>query len=79
VKLAHALADRLALSHNQISTFPDKFAECSRLRYLNIRSNFIREFPLAVRRFYGLLDQEALLTKIRLLDLDLPNTFPRYS
>jgi len=41
-------SDRLALSHNQISTFPDKFAECSRLRYLNIRSNFIREFPLAV-------------------------------
>lgn len=39
---------RLALSHNQISTFPAKFAECTSLRYLNVRNNIIREFPLAV-------------------------------
>ena len=65
VQLADALAGRLALCHNQISTFPDKFAECSRLRYLNIRSNLIREFPLAVRLFYGSLDQKAPLTPSR--------------
>jgi hypothetical protein len=40
---------RLALSHNQISTFPIKFSECIHLRYLNVRNNFIKEFPLSVR------------------------------
>jgi hypothetical protein len=41
-------ADRLALSHNLISTFPARFSECTSLRYLNVRNNVIREFPLAV-------------------------------
>ena len=41
-------ADRLALSHNLISTFPSRFSECTSLRYLNVRNNVIREFPLAV-------------------------------
>ncbi|OBT65270.1 hypothetical protein VE03_04655 [Pseudogymnoascus sp. 23342-1-I1] len=40
--------ERLALSHNQISTFPSRFAECTSLRYLNVRNNAIREFPLAI-------------------------------
>jgi hypothetical protein len=40
---------RLALSHNQISTFPSRFSECTSLRYLNIRNNVIREFPQSVR------------------------------
>lgn len=40
---------RLALSHNQISTFPSRFSECTSLRYLNVRSNVIREFPPSVR------------------------------
>lgn len=39
---------RLALSHNQLSTFPARFAECTSLRYLNVRNNRIEEFPLAV-------------------------------
>lgn len=39
---------RLALSHNQISTFPARFSECTSLRYLNVRNNRIEEFPLAV-------------------------------
>ncbi|PQE26181.1 RAM signaling pathway protein [Rutstroemia sp. NJR-2017a BBW] len=37
--------ERLALSHNQISSFPARFAECTSLRYLNVRNNVIREFP----------------------------------
>ncbi len=41
-------ADRLALSHNLISTFPARFSECTSLRYLNVRNNIIREFPLSV-------------------------------
>lgn len=43
------LYNRLALSYNQISTLPARFAECTSLRYLNIRNNAIREFPLSVR------------------------------
>lgn len=41
-------ADSLALSHNQLQTFPSRFVECTSLRYLNVRQNDIREFPLAV-------------------------------
>lgn len=39
---------RLALSHNKISSFPARFSECTLLRYLNVRSNRISEFPLPV-------------------------------
>ncbi|KAI1506637.1 hypothetical protein F5X99DRAFT_365019, partial [Biscogniauxia marginata] len=39
---------RLALSHNKLSSFPARFSECTSLRYLNVRNNHIREFPLAV-------------------------------
>ncbi|KAI9867238.1 MAG: RAM signaling network component [Trichoglossum hirsutum] len=65
--------ERLALSHNQISTFPDKFAECSRLRYLNIRSNFIREFPLAICQipFLDILDISR--NKLRVLPPEISN------
>ncbi|PSR97296.1 RAM signaling pathway protein [Coniella lustricola] len=38
--------ERLALSHNKISTFPVRFSECTLLRYLNVRNNRITEFPL---------------------------------
>ncbi|CAK7270958.1 RAM signaling network component [Sporothrix epigloea] len=38
--------ERLALSRNELSSFPARFAECSSLRYLNVRDNDIREFPL---------------------------------
>jgi hypothetical protein len=40
--------NRLALSHNYLQTFPARFSECTSLRYLNVRQNRIREFPLAV-------------------------------
>ncbi|KAK0704828.1 RAM signaling pathway protein-domain-containing protein [Lasiosphaeris hirsuta] len=38
--------ERLALSHNQLQGFPARFAECTSLRYLNVRQNRIEEFPL---------------------------------
>ncbi|TLS22974.1 uncharacterized protein PpBr36_06363 [Pyricularia pennisetigena] len=38
--------ERLALSHNKISSFPARWSECSSLRYLNVRNNELREFPL---------------------------------
>lgn len=40
--------ERLALSHNQLSSLPARFSECISLRYLNIRGNQIKEFPIAV-------------------------------
>jgi Leucine-rich repeat (LRR) protein len=40
--------NRLALSHNYLQTFPARFSECTSLRYLNVRQNRIKEFPLAV-------------------------------
>ena len=42
------MASRLALSHNQLSSLPARFSECTSLRYLNIRGNQIKEFPMAV-------------------------------
>lgn len=39
---------RLALSHNQLTTLPARFSECTSLRYLNIRGNQIKEFPMPV-------------------------------
>ncbi|KAK4122802.1 hypothetical protein N657DRAFT_691273 [Parathielavia appendiculata] len=40
--------ERLALSHNYLQTFPARFSECTSLRYLNVRQNRIKEFPLAL-------------------------------
>ncbi|KAK3387494.1 RAM signaling pathway protein-domain-containing protein [Podospora didyma] len=40
--------ERLALSHNYLQTFPARFAECTSIRYLNVRQNRIAEFPLAL-------------------------------
>ncbi|KAI9710200.1 MAG: hypothetical protein M1812_007472 [Candelaria pacifica] len=46
--------ERLALPHNQIWAFPHKFAHCTRLRYLNVRSNTLREFPRAICKLESL-------------------------
>ncbi|ATY59151.1 RAM signaling SOG2 [Cordyceps militaris] len=51
--------ERLALSHNQLSALPVRFSECTSLRYLNIRGNLIKEFPMT------LCD----LTSLEILDL----------
>lgn len=40
--------ERLSLSNNQLFHIPYRFAECSHLRYLNIRANNFREFPKGV-------------------------------
>ncbi|KAK4242212.1 RAM signaling pathway protein-domain-containing protein [Achaetomium macrosporum] len=40
--------ERLALSHNYLQTLPARFSECTSLRYLNVRQNRIKEFPLAL-------------------------------
>ncbi|KAI1175160.1 RAM signaling pathway protein [Nemania sp. FL0916] len=40
--------ERLALSHNKLTSFPTRFSECTSLRYLNVRNNRIEVFPLAL-------------------------------
>ncbi|KAF3936394.1 hypothetical protein ABW19_dt0201770 [Dactylella cylindrospora] len=40
--------ERLALGQNLLTAFEPEFALCSRLRYLNVRSNMFREFPAVV-------------------------------
>jgi len=45
-------ADRLALDRNRLTSLSGlsvRFAECTRLRYLVMRNNSLREFPLTVR------------------------------
>jgi hypothetical protein len=41
--------NRLAISHNRVSAFPARLAECKRLRYLNVRYNHLKEVPRPVR------------------------------
>lgn len=40
---------RFALAYNQLASLPSEFSGLSRLRYLNLRANSIKEFPVAVR------------------------------
>ncbi|KAF5018792.1 hypothetical protein F66182_9210 [Fusarium sp. NRRL 66182] len=43
--------ERLALSHNLLSTIPPRLSLCTSLRYLNVRSNSIEEFPRVLFEF----------------------------
>ena len=77
------LPGSLALSHNKLSSFPARFSECTALRYLNVRNNEIREFPLPVNTLYpytlcafriatlvsNALPQLCDLTSLEILDL----------
>lgn len=63
--------ERLALSHNQISTFPSRFAECTSLRYLNVRNNLIREFPLCICQLKSLEILDLGRNKLRVLPPEL--------
>lgn len=40
---------RLALSHNSLGDLPPRLSECSRLRYLNVRYNALKDIPRSVR------------------------------
>ncbi|KAF9738500.1 RAM signaling pathway protein [Paraphaeosphaeria minitans] len=45
IDVIHAEIERLALSHNLLTTLPTRIVECKRLRYLNVRYNAMREIP----------------------------------
>ncbi|KAG0652028.1 Leucine-rich repeat-containing sog2 [Hyphodiscus hymeniophilus] len=65
------LFPRLALSHNQISTFPSRFSECTSLRYLNVRNNVIREFPQSICELTSLEILDLGRNKLRVLPPEL--------
>ncbi|KAH7125335.1 RAM signaling pathway protein-domain-containing protein [Dendryphion nanum] len=48
IDVIRAEIERLALSHNLLTTLPLRLIECKRLRYLNVRYNAMREIPDAI-------------------------------
>ncbi|KAJ6439599.1 cell morphogenesis protein Sog2 [Purpureocillium lavendulum] len=65
--------ERLALSHNQISSLPARFSECTSLRYLNIRGNQIKEFPLPLCGLKSLEILDLGRNQLRVLPPDIVN------
>ncbi|KAI1388686.1 putative cell morphogenesis protein Sog2 [Hypoxylon trugodes] len=59
--------ERLALSHNKLSSLPARFSECTHLRYLNLRANLIKEFPLSLCDIKSLEILDMGRNKIRVL------------
>ncbi|RVD80263.1 uncharacterized protein DFL_008164 [Arthrobotrys flagrans] len=62
--------ERLALGHNQLSSFDPEFGLCSRLRYLNVRSNFFRDFPAILCKMASLEILDISRNRIRELPTD---------
>ncbi|KAK4087311.1 hypothetical protein Purlil1_8386 [Purpureocillium lilacinum] len=65
--------ERLALSHNQLSSLPARFSECTSLRYLNIRGNQIKEFPLPLCGLKSLEILDLGRNQLRVLPNDIVN------
>ncbi len=63
--------ERLALSNNQIYTFPARLAECTSLRYLNVRNNCIRDFPLSICELPQLEILDMSRNKIKILPQEI--------
>ncbi|OAA55892.1 cell morphogenesis protein [Niveomyces insectorum RCEF 264] len=63
--------ERLALSHNKLSGFPVRFSECSSLRYLNVRNNDIRDFPLPLCDLRSLEILDLGRNKLRVLPQEI--------
>ncbi|TLD18955.1 cell morphogenesis protein-like protein Sog2 [Venturia nashicola] len=59
--------ERLAISHNRLVTFPIKLAECSRLRYLNVRYNALKEVPQAILKLETLEILDLSHNRIKIL------------
>ncbi|KAF2461288.1 hypothetical protein BDY21DRAFT_82770, partial [Lineolata rhizophorae] len=59
--------ERLALSHNQVSYFPQNLVDCTRLRYLNVRWNNMTDFPRQVLQLSSLEILDVSRNQIRSL------------
>lgn len=55
--------DRIGLNNNKLSSLPTELLNLKALRYINLRSNSLREFPSVVRQPAS-------------LELDYQNTHP---
>ncbi|KAG0639569.1 RAM signaling pathway protein-domain-containing protein [Tuber brumale] len=62
--------ERLALAHNQLISFSEEFSSLPRLRYLNLRSNFLREFPLPLTKLPSLEILDVSRNRLRSLPQD---------
>ncbi|KAF1987992.1 hypothetical protein K402DRAFT_392273 [Aulographum hederae CBS 113979] len=65
--------ERLALSHNRLSSFPVRLPECTRLRYLNVRWNHLREFPAPIAQLSWLEILDISNNSIRILPDSIAN------
>jgi hypothetical protein len=65
--------ERLALSHNLLSTLPSRLIECKRLRYLNVRYNAMREIPDAILDMTSLEILDVSRNKIRSIPQKIAN------
>ncbi|KAI2468301.1 putative cell morphogenesis protein Sog2 [Annulohypoxylon bovei var. microspora] len=63
--------ERLALSHNKLSSLPARFSECTHLRYLNLRANQIKEFPISLCDIKSLEILDMGRNRIRFLPPDI--------
>ncbi|KAF2737319.1 cell morphogenesis protein-like protein Sog2 [Polyplosphaeria fusca] len=73
IDVIRAEIERLALSHNQLTTLPFRLAECRRLRYLNVRYNSMREIPPAILELTSLEILDVSKNKIRVIPDGIAN------
>ncbi|RMZ92300.1 hypothetical protein DV736_g481, partial [Chaetothyriales sp. CBS 134916] len=73
VDLIKDQVDRLSLSHNQISSIPARFSDCTHLWYLNIRSNHLRDIPKAIYKLPWLEILDISRNKVRTISPQISN------
>ncbi|KAF1358269.1 hypothetical protein EJ07DRAFT_124809 [Lizonia empirigonia] len=73
IDVIHVEIERLALSHNLLSTLPSRLIECKRLRYLNVRYNAMREIPNAILEMTSLEILDVSRNKIRSIPQKIAN------
>ncbi|CAG5182181.1 uncharacterized protein ALTATR162_LOCUS10032 [Alternaria atra] len=73
IDVIRAEIERLALSHNLLSTLPSRLIECRRLRYLNVRYNAMREIPNAILEMTSLEILDVSRNKIRSIPPKISN------
>ncbi|KAL1797397.1 hypothetical protein ACET3X_004003 [Alternaria dauci] len=73
IDVIRAEIERLALSHNLLSTLPSRLIECRRLRYLNVRYNAMREIPSAILEMTSLEILDVSRNKIRSIPPKISN------
>ncbi|KAF2117707.1 cell morphogenesis protein-like protein Sog2 [Lophiotrema nucula] len=73
IDVIRAEIERLALSHNLLSTLPLRLIECRRLRYLNVRYNAMREIPAAILELTSLEILDVSKNKIKVIPERIAN------